>query len=502
MTVIRYISLLLFFISPMIVNGQTFANTSTVTIPASNTNLTFLSNSINVTGLSNIDGTPFGLEQVEIAFKTSQFTKLELFLVSPNGRIVSLINGISGSSSLTGTITLNMNPSNQEIRFWTATTTPPATPFLPMASLNSVNDGSSPNGSWRLLAGINNFIAVSNQITSWSLTFGTNNTTPTPSNDDCSGAIDLINTAISGAYVSGTNKGYGSTLPSQGDIWGSSVCGSGYTENTAWFTWVASCANDSINIQSFTRVQTGILKGSCGGSLTSVGCKTIDNPNNYTYKFTNLTPGSRYFLAMDGDKAYYGPFDIRWYPGNCTPLPVSLLNFKASYDTQTGDINLQWKTVTEQNNKEFIIKAKNHNKASGFIEIARVKSYSQNTGSNYEINWTPEHDGFYEFQLFQTDVDGTTTYLNHTFSSVNSANAGLSKISYTESGPQLNIELGYSDLLNLSIIDLSGKIIWSETKQVDAGTSLLPLPSDIAQALYILEVRTYDRIERRKLLYK
>lgn len=488
-----------------VVNAQTFTNNTTLNIPATNFSLPILTNSINVSGLPVIDGAPFGLEQVEITIDVKLLKKVELYLVSPNGRIIELIDFGSGTDTLSGKFTLNMNPSNPEIRFWNAVSTPPSSPFIPMASLNSVNDGTSPNGTWQLMGRINQFLTnTTNRITSWNLTFGNTYTKPKANNDDCSGAINLINSSINDSYVSGTNVEYGSKLPSQGDIQGSAVCGSGYTENSAWFTWVASCANDSVNIRSFTRVQTGVVKGSCG-SFTNVACKVIDwNPdkNNYTYKFTNLTPGTRYYLVLDGDNAYYGPFDIRWYPGGCVPLPVTLLNFNAFYDSQTGNINLRWKTATEKNNKEFIIKAKNYNKDPEFIEIARVKSYSQNTGSNYEINWTPEQNGIYEFQLFQTDLDGTTTYLNHAFASVNFTNASLTNISYSESGPQLNIELSTSDILNLSIIDLSGKIIWSEIKQANAGINSYALPTGFAQSLYVLEVRTSDKIECRKLLYK
>ncbi|WP_211236738.1 T9SS type A sorting domain-containing protein [Sporocytophaga myxococcoides] len=503
MTVIRYISLLLLFISPMIMKGQTFTNNTTANIPANGTTPSFLSNPINVTGLPDIDGNPFGLEEVQITFNTQQFTRMELFLVSPNGRIIELSNIRNGNGNVAGTFIFNMNPSNTEIRFWNASSPPSPTSFLPMASINSVNDGTSPNGQWRLLGRIAQVFSIyTNQITSWSIKFGNNYTKPAASNDDCSGAINLVNSAINDAYVSGTNVEYGAKLPSYGDINGSFVCSSGYTENSAWFTWIASCPNDSLNIRSFTRVQTGVVKGNCGGPYTKIDCNVIDYPNNYTYKFVNLTPGTRYYLILDGDNAYYGPFDIRWYPGSCTPLPVTLLNFIASYDSKADNINLRWITATEKNNKEFIIKAKNYNTTSDFIEIAKVKSYLQNTGSSYDIYWIPEQDGFYEFQLLQTDVDGTTTYLAHSFAHVDYPNESFTNILYSESGPQLNIELNTSDLLNLSIIDLSGKIIWTKTKQVDAGNSHLPLPSNIAQALYILEVRTSDKIECRKLLYK
>ncbi len=501
MAIIRYITFLL-FLSP-IVYAQTFTNNSTVNITASNTTFSFFSNSINVTGLPNIDGAPFGLEQVEITINATLAKKIELYLVSPNDRIVILYDIGSGTDTLSGKFTLNMNPANPEIRFWKAVSPPPSSPFIPMASLNSVNDGTSPNGTWRLMGRVNQFFSFTpNQITSWSLTFGNNNTSAAASNDDCSGAINLINSSINDSFISGTNKEYGAKLPSEGDLQGSSVCGSGYTENSAWFTWIAACPDDSINIRSFTRVQTGVVRGNCDGPYTNIACKVIDNPNNYTYKFTNLTPGTRYYLILDGDNAYYGPFDIRWYPGSCTPLPVTLINFIATYNSEAGNINLHWKTATEKNNKEFIIKAKNYNKDFDFFEIARVKSTFGNTGSNYEFNWIPQQNGFYEFQLYQTDVDGTTTYLTHAFASVNFANESFTNISYSESGPQLSIELSYSDILNLSIIDLSGKIIWSENRQIEAGINHLSLPSYIAQSLYILEVRTSDKIECRKLLYK
>jgi len=503
MPILRCLLLILSLIST--VYGQTFTNTSTANIAANSTTPVFLPNPIEVTGLPDLDGINLGLVEVVITFNTKQFTRLELFLVSPNGHIILLTNIRNGDGNVTGTFTFNMNPANPEIRFWNATSTDAAS-FLPMASLNSVNDGSSPNGQWRLMGRIANLFSFeTNQITSWSINFGSGTINPAASNDNCPGAISLKNSFGTDEYVSGTNVEYGAMLPSYGDIDGTAVCSSVYTENTAWFTWVAACPDDSINIRSFTRVYTGVVKGNCGGPYTKVACSLMDyseNKNNYTYKFTNLTPGIRYYLVLDGDNAYYGPFDIRWYPGSCTPLPVVLLRFNALYDSQIHLIKLHWSTASEKNNREFIIRTKNHTSSSDFTEIGRKPSSANYTGSIYELSWIPELDGLYEFQLFQTDVDGTTSFLAQAFVSVHLNNENNLSVFYTASGPQLSITVNHPDLLHLSISDLSGKTIWSERKQVHEGTNYYTLPNSLAHSLYLLTVKTREKIECRKLLYK
>ncbi|NNC84303.1 MAG: T9SS type A sorting domain-containing protein [Flavobacteriales bacterium] len=89
-------------------------------------------------------------------------------------------------------------------------------------------------------------------------------------------------------------------------------------ENDIWFTFVAPASGD-VNIETIftggnSDTQIGVYSssdGTCTGTLTEVGCND-DNPVDFMAiaDVCGLTPGSQYFLQVDGWQGAAGAFDI------------------------------------------------------------------------------------------------------------------------------------------------------------------------------------------------
>jgi hypothetical protein len=498
----KYLILILLNILSMGMYGQVFQNNTTVTIPASSTTYSFLTNSIAVTGLpTSLDGVSLGLTQVDVAFNSVQFPRIDIFVVTPGNRMIQLFSALSGAGATTvaGNLTFTMAAGNPDIRYWTPTNPPPATPFLPEVSFNTINDGSNPNGTWRILARINNVLSAgTNQMTDFKLTFGTNNIAPMKTNDDCSGATPLINTKLAGAFVSGTSFGYGSSLPNTDR--GSYVCsGSPYAENSAWFTFVASCTDDSIAITTNGGSQTGIVRGTCGTNMTVVST-FCQNTTYHTFMGLGLTPGTRYYLVMDGNNGLGATFDIRWYPGACAPTPVTLLYLNAKYDPASSLINVDWKTAYEKNNLGFHVEVRLVSGGDQFTEAGFVPAISGESSESYSFNFRPLAAGLYEFRLIQEDLDGTKTTSHSAFATAGDEGDPL-KIYYTYpyQNPAASYYLANPEKINYEVVNVNGIQVFSSSMMGTAGYNHLDLSETLPPGIYFLQAQTRTSSSVKKL---
>lgn len=475
----------LFFVLSGTMYGQVFTNATTAAMPVGYNSL---GNTIAVSGLAtSLNGTSIGLQQVEVTFTANAFQNIELFLISPNNRMVRLFSRLNSNSlnTLNGTFTFSMFPANPAIRFWTPVSPPPAAAFLPDVSLNSVNDGTDPNGTWKLFGR-----GIGNSVTNFKITFGTFNIAPMKVNDDCSGATSLINTRVSGGFINATNTNYGSSLPPLDK--GPNVCsGSTYSENTAWYTWIAACADDSIAIKDYAGVQTGIIKGTC--SLpTLLQCTTVLLTSNYyTYKSLGLTPGTRYYLVFDGNEALGVNYEIRYYPGACF-LPITLLYLHSEYDPTSTLINLDWQTAMENNNKGFYVETRLVG-SEEFIVRGFVPSQNSSSGSTYSFSFKPEKPGLYETRLIQEDIDGKTTTSSSSFVNVRNKENSLEVYYTDEQTPVASFFIPEPEKIYYEIINLQGIKVFSSSISGKKGSNILDISLSLPPAVYFLQVHTKNK---------
>lgn len=91
-----------------------------------------------------------------------------------------------------------------------------------------------------------------------------------------------------------------------------------------------------------------------------------------------------------------------------TVLPITLVSFAAT-QKNCNEVNINWKTATELNNKVF--KIEKSFDGINFIEVGSVQSTGNSTNlKNYNFSYSNFEIGILYFRLKQIDINGTFTY--------------------------------------------------------------------------------------------
>ncbi len=145
----------------------------------------------------------------------------------------------------------------------------------------------------------------------------------------------------------------------------------------------------------------GFPVGYAGGGFAFINGKLYADiggvPAWGTITGTNITYGGPLTLSLS-------PGDFANWPLPIVPLPVELLSFTGSYNSNTRLNDLEWTTSTEINNEYFTIEYSSD--AINWEFLANIDGAgSSNLVNHYEFN----HDSPYPvtyYQLTQTDYDG------------------------------------------------------------------------------------------------
>lgn len=144
---------------------------------------------------------------------------------------------------------------------------------------------------------------------------------------------------------------------------------------------------------------------------------------------------------------------LRWM--TLTPLPVSLLSFKAH--AQTDNVKLAWQTASESINKEFVVyRSGDQQNFEKLITVAG--SGNSSTLKNYYCYDNEPLNGNNYYKLVQIDENGKETNLGLT-----TVRFDLSEISLqiypNPTANKVNISLGKHNYKRLNIVNLNGKIL-------------------------------------------
>ena len=171
-----------------------------------------------------------------------------------------------------------------------------------------------------------------------------------------------------------------------------------------------------------------------------------------------------------------------------TVLSVDLVSFSAK--ANLGYNSLNWVTNSERNNDYFVVERSTDN--LNFENIARVKGNgTTNTKQNYNFDDVNARIGTSFYRLKQVDFDGTVTYSN-----VVSVVQVPKKLTILEARPnptkgELNVVVfePTQGAISLSVLDITGKIVYSQQYTATAGSNSLQIDvANIAAGLYFLKV--------------
>lgn len=283
--------------------------------------------------------------------------------------------------------------------------------------------------------------------------------------------------------------------------------GSGTNQTPSRYFDITPTNNSGLNVtlqtkyleveKSTTNIQPiKLWKSTDGGSNYSLptGTFTFDSTNN--------------IVTLAGISSF-----SRWAPGGPTapvnPLPVELSKFSASREQNV--IVVDWITVMEKDNKEFIVEKSVD--GYNFEAIGHV-SGNGNTNNvtryNHSIINAPESEVF--LRLKQVDFDGKYSYSKiiavKAFETEDEGMEAIPSFSIfpnpvSENEVYLKFDNADKDIAVVQIYDASEKLYYTEEIEVEGNgvTKLFLVPSQtLSKGIYFVTIRTSTKTETLKLI--
>jgi len=213
-----------------------------------------------------------------------------------------------------------------------------------------------------------------------------------------------------------------------------------------------------------------------GWTLTQNSATSLNIvPPTATYSFTNASQFNQQFVIG----------------GNNNPLPIKLISFDAL--AKGNDADLNWQTSSEENTEKFEIERSAS--GSSFETLGELKG----KGNHYDFNnyaFTDKNVGLnhrsMRYRLKMIEFDGRISY-----SDVRTVRFGSEQTRITVQPNPFNEKLTVTyqatadETVAITISDLQGKLISSQSEKVRAGMNELTVGSgaELAPGLYLITVK-------------
>jgi hypothetical protein len=253
-----------------------------------------------------------------------------------------------------------------------------------------------------------------------------------------------------------------------------------YTENFDKNTWT----NNKVAIFKRSEGTTDNCAWSIAGTLPSDNATGRLKTDNYL-SFTGATSFSSLGPGGQGGGA----------------LPVSLSAFDALLNDE-GNVDISWTTMSEQDNDFFSVQRTAD--GGSFEEVEEVPG-AGNSIVRIDYSVTDEEPlfGTSYYRLMQQDYDGMQTYSDMVAVN-NNFIANLTSFSLFYEGNQtinLRYTLGGEAQYNVSVYDISGKIIYSDVLNLAAGTDNTQLNiTDLSKGLYFINLSSGQELYSQKIV--
>ncbi|WP_317897283.1 DUF2341 domain-containing protein [Aurantibacillus circumpalustris] len=181
----------------------------------------------------------------------------------------------------------------------------------------------------------------------------------------------------------------------------------------------------------------------------------------------------------------FSPFTFGSKSAGVNPLPITLLEFKATCISNT--ILLNWKTASENNNNYFIVERSLDGEK--WMEFDRKKGAGNSSSvKDYSANDTFKNNDVVYYRLTQVDFDGHKQSFEVIANTCNNTNNNM-LIYPNPTDSQLNIQFELDQNYNevqLIIIDALGKIVFEKNIHLQKGKSNFQLEHNLDVGVYTL----------------
>ncbi|HXH18412.1 MAG TPA: T9SS type A sorting domain-containing protein [Chitinophagales bacterium] len=322
---------------------------------------------------------------------------------------------------------------------------------------------------------------------------------------------DIINGNLTGVtYIDGKFKAL--TNHNDNDMNVSDEWSSGWltyttlnTEGVWELTPNASPSGGNYDIKLYTGNMSGLSDNSFGPLKRPTGSSTAADWSTGGGTLNNNDGDGRlasHGYAIRNDLTSFSDFGVGRGSQGGHGLPIELLSFKADVAGKTVELN--WITATETNNDFFTLERSQDAIIFETLDVIRAAGNSSDSNHYHAVDREP-FPGISYYRLKQTDYDGSFSY-SHTVSVNIIPREFITVFPNPVAGRSLEVyfnnELAGTDMKHISITDLNGKMIFSQSFSNTQSYFAIELPEYPGNGLYMLSVQSGTAAFRKKVIFK
>lgn len=189
----------------------------------------------------------------------------------------------------------------------------------------------------------------------------------------------------------------------------------------------------------------------------------------------------------------------RLVDASITALPLTLQGFSGSL--QNGNTQLNWHTSNEINTDQFIIERSLNNTSFNVVGTIVAKGNNTNTYEFTDFNTSNLGVTTLYYRLKMQDKNGSFTY-SATVPIKLSLKTNITLLpNPVKNTAWLQIQQTSTEKINISVSDISGKIIMQQNPTITSGTTVIPLQvSQLAAGVYFVTIKGSNKNETLKLI--
>jgi len=185
---------------------------------------------------------------------------------------------------------------------------------------------------------------------------------------------------------------------------------------------------------------------------------------------------------------------------NCTKLPITLIDFTGTVETNAN--HLKWLTSTEIENDYFTLQYSAN--GNDFEKIATIKGRgTTNETSAYEFLHREVANGIGYYSLWQTDFDGTETFAKTITLTRGESTQQIVDIYPIPVKETLNIiyQLTENAAYTLMIYNATGEVVYQTSNTGVAGNNLIELNAQtLSSGMYMAHILSGEHISSSKFI--
>jgi hypothetical protein len=222
-------------------------------------------------------------------------------------------------------------------------------------------------------------------------------------------------------------------------------------------------------------------KHNAQGWITCWGASA--NPGTFKQGAGSFNPGTKTF-NWSGLTTFSDFTGI----GNGTPLPISLIDFKATPENDV--VRIEWSTLSETNNDYYTVERSKNGK--DFEPINKISGAgNSNELLNYMIYDNSPYIGLSYYRLKQTDFDGKFTYstIRHVRFNKSNSNDELRILNYLNVFMLLSINFAEHQDIQIQIYSMVGGKTLQDISFSQVKTQDIQIPIEqLANGIYVITI--------------